>query len=160
MTAIVYCSNTGSTRRYAEALAEKTGLPCLALDEAAAAAPDDVVFLGWVLGGDVQGLKQLRESGLPVKAIGAVGIMAQEADKVKEKNCEEGEAFFFLPGAFDVKKLKGLYKLMAGMISKAIKAKVKDDPGPESEKILGFFENGIDLYSEEAVQQMADFLNA
>ena len=159
MTAIVYVSNTGTTRRYAEALAKKTGLCCVTPDKLNDPLPDEIVFLGWVLGGEIQGLKTLRERGVPLKAVGAVGVMAHEAEKVKEKNCAEDEAFFFLPGAFDVKNLKGLYKLMAGMISKAVKAKVKDDPGPESEKILGFFENGIDLYSEEAVQQMADFLN-
>lgn len=160
MTAIVYQSNTGATKRCAEALAAKTGLPCFPQELPPEEAPDEVVFLGWVLGGEIQGLKKLRESGLPVRAVGAVGIMAQDAAKVREKNCSENEPFFFLPGAFDIKKLKGLYKLMGGMIVKAIRSKVRENPSPDGEKLLGFFEDGVDLYSEEAVQEMADFLNA
>ena len=160
MTAIVYCSNTGSTKRYAEALAQKTGLPCTALDKLGETQTDDVVFLGWVLGGEIQGLKKLRESGAAVKAVAAVGVMAQEAEKVKEKNCKEDEPFFFLPGAFDMKNLHGIYKLMCGMIVKAIKAKIKDAPGAEGEKVLGFFENGVDLFSEDALQPLADYLSA
>ncbi|MBQ4365844.1 MAG: hypothetical protein IKH12_04360 [Clostridia bacterium] len=158
MTAIVYVSNTGTAKRYAEALAEKTGWPCFAADKYAGTA-DDAVFLGWVLGGEIQGLKKLRESGAAIRAVGAVGVLAQEADKVREKNCPAGEPFFFLPGAFDVKKQKGLYKLMCGMLVKAIKAKVKNSPDKEGEKILSIFENGVDLYSEEALQEMADSLN-
>lgn len=160
MTAILYVSNTGSTKRYAEALAQKTGLPLLTRDKPGDTRPDDVVFLSWVLSGEIQGLQKLRERGVPIRAIGAVGIMAQEAEQVRAKNCKDGEPFFFLPGAFDIKKQKGIYKLMCGMLVKAIKSKVKDNPGEEAEKILGIFEKGVDLYSEEALQAMVDFLTA
>ena len=159
MTAIVYLSNTGTAKRYAEALSAKTGLPCVAADRFDNAA-DNVVFVGWVLGGEIQGLKKLRESGVPLRAVAAVGVLANEAQQVKEKNCAAEEPFFFLPGAFDLKKQKGLYKLMCGMLVKAIKAKVKENPGEDGEKILAIFENGVDLFSEEALQQLADFLRA
>lgn len=159
MTAIVYTSNTGTAKRYAEALSDQTGLPCFAADRFDGAA-DDAVYIGWVLGGEIQGLKTMRESGVPLKAVAAVGVIAQDADKVKEKNCQEGEPFFFLPGAFDVKKQKGLYKLMCGLLVKAIKTKLKENPGEEGEKILSIFENGVDLFSEEALQALADFLRA
>lgn len=159
MTTIFYSSNTGTTRRYAELLSEKTGCPCLPLDKWESAETDDAVFLGWVFGGDIQGLNQMKETGLPLRAVGAVGIMAQDKDAVREKNCPD-LPFCFLPGAFDLKKLKGMYKLMAGMIVKVIRSKLKEAPSEESEKILGFFENGIDLFSEDALAPLVEMLTA
>lgn len=159
MTTIVYTSNTGTTRRYAELLAEKTGLPCLPLAELETAETDDVVFLGWVFGGDIQGLGQIKETGLPLRAVGAVGIMEQDKEAVREKNCPD-LPFYFLPGAFDLKKLKGIYKLMAGMIAKVIKSKMKEQPQAENEKILGFFADGIDLFDEAALSPLVELLTA
>jgi len=158
MTTIFYNTNTGTTRRYAELLSEKTGCPCFPLSDWEIAETDDAVFLGWVLGGDIQGLKQMKETGLPLRGVGAVGIMLQDKESVHEKNCPD-LPFAFLPGAFDVKKLKGIYKLMAGMIVKVIKDKLKDVKNEESEKILGFFENGIDLFSEAALAPLVELLS-
>ena len=153
MTTILYSTNTGTTRRYAELLSEKTGCPCLPLDKWERAETGDAVFLGWIFGGDIQGLKQMQETGLTLRAVGAVGIMEQDKAQVQEKNCPD-LPFCFLPGAFELKKLKGMYKLMAGMIAKVIKGKLKDNKDPESEKILGFFENGIDLFDEAALEPL------
>ncbi len=159
MTTIFYTTNTGTTRRYAERLSEKTGCPCLPLAEWETAETDDAVFLGWIFGGDIQGLHQMKETGLPLRAVGAVGIMAQDKDAVREKCCPE-LPFCFLPGAFDLKNLKGMYKLMAGMIVKMIKGKLKQAPSAEGEKILGFFENGIDLFDEDALAPLVEILVA
>lgn len=159
MTTIFYTTNTGTTRRYAELLSEKTGCPCLPLDKWESAETDDAVFLGWVFGGDIQGLKQMKETGLPLRAVGAVGIMAQDKDAVHEKCCPD-LPFCFLPGAFDLKNLKGMYKLMAGMIVKMIKSKLKESPSEENAKILGFFENGIDLFDEAALEPLVQILTA
>ena len=157
MTTIFYNTNTGTTRRYAELLSKKTGLPCLPLAEWETAETDDAVFLGWVFGGEIQGLKQMKETGLILRAVGAVGVMAQDKDTVHEKCCPD-LPFAFLPGAFDLKNLKGMYKLMAGMIVKMIKGKLKESQSEENEKILGFFENGIDLFDEAALEPLVQLL--
>ena len=154
MTTIYYQTNTGTTKRYAERLSERTGLPCLPAEKATAAG--DAVFLGWVFNGEVQGLSRLLEAGVPLKAVGAVGIMEQEADKVRAA-CGE-LPFFFLPGAFDIKKQKGMYKLMSGMIVRAIRAKVKANPTPEGERVLAIFEQGVDLFREDALDALAALL--
>ena len=157
MTTIFYTTNTGTTRRYAQALSEKTGCPCLPLDDWQKAQTDDAIFLGWIFGGDMQGLAKMKETGLPLRAVGAVGIMEQEKDKVQEKCCPD-LPFCFLPGAFDVKKQKGIYKMMANMLVKAIKGKLKESPSPDNEKILNFFENGIDLFDEDALAPLVEML--
>ncbi len=50
--AIVYTSQTGFTARYAALLAERTGLPCRPLKEAAALPRGTaVIYLGWLCAG-------------------------------------------------------------------------------------------------------------
>ena len=47
MTAIVYTTNTGSTKRYAEMLGEKTGFPVFDLSKAASVEKDsEIIYLG------------------------------------------------------------------------------------------------------------------
>ena len=56
--AIVYTSQTGFTARYAALLAERTGLPCRPLKEAAALPRGTaVIYLGWLCAGGIKGLK-------------------------------------------------------------------------------------------------------
>ena len=79
MTAIVYVSNTGSAKTYAEMLSEKTGFSaydfkdCGSVPEGA-----EVIFIGWVMAGGVQGLKEAREKFGTLKAVIAVGMMKSE----------------------------------------------------------------------------------
>ena len=55
--AIVYTSQTGFTARYAALLAERTGLPCRPLKEAAALPRGTaVIYLGWLCAGGIKGL--------------------------------------------------------------------------------------------------------
>ncbi|MEA4833486.1 hypothetical protein SDC9_73022 [bioreactor metagenome] len=58
MNAVVYKSNTGFTEKYARLLGERTGLPVMPLEEARRLPQGtDIVFLGWVMAGNVMGLK-------------------------------------------------------------------------------------------------------
>ena len=55
MNAIVYTTNTGSTKRYAQLLGNETGLPVYALGEAEKTlSPGAKIFyLGWIQAGAV-----------------------------------------------------------------------------------------------------------
>ena len=47
MATIIYCSNTGSAKRYAELLSEKTGLPSVDFaDRASVSADEEIIFIG------------------------------------------------------------------------------------------------------------------
>ena len=60
MVSIVYVTNTGSSKKYAEMLSEKTGYPCYSLADSDAAVGGDVIFIGWVMAGTLQGLSEAR----------------------------------------------------------------------------------------------------
>lgn len=159
MISIVYVTNTGSSKKYAEMLSEKTGYPCYDFAHSDEAVGTEVVFIGWVMAGAVQSLSEARVKFGTLKAVVAVGIMKSESQdaSIKEKN-SINEPFFSLPGAFDMKKLSGMYKMMMGMMVKMLKSKLKDSDDPKSKEVVEKFEDGFDMVSEENLGELLEFL--
>ena len=159
MVSIVYVSNAGSSKRYAEMLSEKTGYPCYAFSDSDKAVGTDVIFIGWVMAGAVQGLSEARVKFGTLKAIVAVGMMKRDSQDaaIKEKN-SISEPYFSLAGAFDIKKLSGMYKMMMGMMIKMIKGKLKESDDPKAKEVVEKFEEGFDMVSEENLSDILAFL--
>lgn len=144
ISAIVYTSNTGFTRRYAEMLAGKTGLP--ACDLAGGAVPGrgtSVLYLGWLCAGGVKGLKKAR-GRFHVKAVCAVGLAPDSNGKVLE---EQDLPAFYLRGGYAPERLTGIYKLMMKpMASMIAKAPAEDEHQREMKEAMV---HGGDFVSEE-----------
>ncbi len=160
MTSIVYVTNTGSSKTYAEMLSEKTGYNAYSLaDSGSVPEGSEVIFIGWVMAGAVQGLKEAREKFGNLKAVIAVGMMKgekQDAD-IKEKNAIT-EPFFSLPGAFDINKLTGMYKMMMGMMVKMMKSKLKESDDPKAKEVVEKFQEGFDMIDEKHLDSVLEFL--
>ena len=159
MISIVYVSNAGSSKRYAEMLSEKTGYTCYAYADSNDAVGTEVIFISWVMAGAVQGISEARVKFGTLKAVVAVGMMKSESQDatIKEKN-DISEAFFSLAGAFDMKKLTGMYKMMMGMMVKMIKGKLKESNDPKAKEVVEKFEEGFDMVSEENLGDILEFL--
>jgi hypothetical protein len=160
MVSIVYVSNAGSSKRYAEMLAEKTGYPCYAYADSNDAVGTEVIFISWVMAGAVQGISEARVKFGTLKAVVAVGMMKSESQdaSLKEKN-NVSETFFSLAGSFDIKKLSGMYKMMMGMMMKMLKAKLKESDEPKAKEMVDKFEEGFDFVSEENLGELVEFLS-
>ena len=160
MKAIVYVTNTGSTEKYAQMLSEKTGIPAYPFAKSDEVAEDaEVIFMGWVMAGAVQGLAEAREKFGKLYAVCPVGMMKSEKNEadIKAKNNIE-EPMFFLPGDFHIDRLKGMYKMMMGMMMKMMKSKVKELEPEKGEKMLELFEKGVDFVSEENLNSIIEWL--
>ena len=159
MKAIVYTSHAGSTKQYAEMLSAKTGIPAYELSSAEALENAEVIYFGWVMGGDLQGLSKAREAFGTLKVVVAVGMMVSEKTKaeVGEKN-RITEPFFYLPGEFNIKKLKGMYKMMMSMMLRMMKGKVKESDDPADKRALELFENGFNGVKEENLAPIIELL--
>ena len=159
---IVYVTNTGSTKQYAEMLSEKTGFEAVSLGEAvkSLAADDEIIFMGWVMAGTIQGLKEAREAFGNIKAVCAVGMSKSEKNTAEliEKNGIT-EKLFSLQGNFHIDSLKGMYKMMMGMMLKMLKGKLKENPQPDADKIVAAIENGIDCVSEKNLEELLGWLD-
>lgn len=160
MVSIVYVSNTGSSKKYAEILSEKTGYPCYPLSDCDTAVGSDIVFIGWVMAGSLQGLSEARTKFGTLKAVVAVGMMKTESQDaaLKEKN-SISEPFFSLAGAFDIKKLSGMYKMMMSMMLKMIKGKMSESNDPQAKEAVKMFDEGFDMVSEENLGDLIAFLS-
>ncbi len=160
MTVIVYVSNTGSAKSYAEMLSEKTGYPFFDFADAHKVPEDaEVIFIGWVMAGTVQGLKEARDL-FSIRAVCPVGMMKSEKQdaELKSKN-EITEPMFTLMGNFHIDNLKGMYKMMMNMMLKLMKSKLKENDVPDGQKAVEALEKGVDCVSEEQLSEIIEWLD-
>ena len=154
-SAIVYTSNTGFTAQYASLLGGETGLPVYPLEDAAKSLPQSspIVYLGWLTAGKVQGYDK-AVTKFNLQALCAVGMAkcgSQMEDVRKSNNLPQGLPLFTLQGGFDLKKLRGIYRLMMLVMSKTVAKKLaaKPDRTPDEEDMLDLFQNGGNRVSLE-----------
>ena len=154
-SAIVYTSNTGFTAQYASLLGGETGLPVYSLEDALQSLPQSspIVYLGWLTAGKVQGYDK-AVTKFNLQALCAVGMAkcgSQMEDVRKSNNLPQGLPLFTLQGGFDLKKLRGIYRLMMLVMSKTVAKKLaaKPDRTPDEEDMLDLFQNGGNRVSLE-----------
>ena len=120
MEYIVYESNTGFTKQYAEMLSEAVSLPALPMVQAVSKVPrgTEIFFLGWVCGGKITGLPVASKRFI-IDGAAAVGIVYPHPDvvaklsKVNKLSCP----LFYLQGGVDPKKLGYFKRKILSMIA-------------------------------------------
>ena len=154
-SAIVYTSNTGFTAQYASLLGGETGLPVYSLEDASKSLPQSspIVYLGWLTAGKVQGYDK-AVTKFNLQALCAVGMAkcgSQMEDVRKSNNLPQGLPLFTLRGGFDLKKLRGIYRLMMLVMSKTVAKKLaaKPDRTADEDDMLDLFQNGGNRVSLE-----------
>lgn len=150
--AIVYTSNTGYTARYAQALAEKTGLPCRTLEEPGPKG-QRVVYLGWLRAGSLFGLKKAM-SRYDVAALGVVGMSPTPNGKAMEDMTLPA---FYLPGGYAPERLRGINKLMMTVMGKALSRTAPKDP--EEAAMRQAFQEGCDWVEERHLEPLLAWLD-
>ncbi len=157
---IVFESKTGFTKKYAEMLASKTGLKAFrANDISKVSKKEEIIFLGWMKIGKIQGLNKVRKYN--VTAVGGSGsgrTAEPDVETIIARNKIDNIPFFYLRGGcLPLKKLKGIDKIMLSMFVKMLKSrKDKDERLQES---IAIIENGYDGVKEEALAPVLEWLN-
>ncbi len=163
MRAIVYTSNTGFTKEYAEMLGKITDLPVYEINDAKKAIEkgSDIIYLGWLMAGSVRECKKVCKR-YNVKAVCAVGLgetgkltaQAKKANKIPDS----AEAFT-LQGGYAPDKLKGLYKSMMGVAVNAIMKQInsKDELTESDEKMLETLKEGGSYVCEENLSMILEW---
>lgn len=160
VNAIVYTSATGFTRRYAQLLAQTTGLPAYALsDPAGPPAGTKVLYLGWLRAGAVRGLKGARSRWTPA-AVCAVGMAPPEgvdAEGLARRNGLEGAPLFYLRGGYAPERVKGLSRAMMAVMTRSVRwSAAKGDP--QAEAMLPVLLHGADWVDRESLRPVLDWL--
>lgn len=145
-TAIIYVSQTGFTKQYAEWISEETGGECIAFAEAKAkdfSEYDAIVFGSWCHAGLIKNLKwfkerlpQWKEKKTVVFAVGANPAENPEVPKMFPMNFTEEElaqvSVFYCPGGLRYENMKFGSKLLMKMFAKMMAGK-KDKTEEEKE---------------------------
>lgn len=153
---IIYESKTGFTKKYAQMLGEKTNLKVISTKELARVNPgEEVIFLGWLKAGKIQGLKKVRKCKIKVVcATGAAEKAEPDEATVKERNAIGNTPFFYLQGGcLPVDELKGMDKFLMKMFVKMLKT--RPDKAKEAENI----EKGFNGVKEENLEPLLKWLN-
>ena len=136
-TAIIYVSQTGFTKQYAEWLAEEVNGECMTIVEAEKkdlSGYDAVVFGGWCMAGTIKKLDWFKEKMVrwtdKKKAVFAVGASPIENPEIEEafEKIFAGEEWngvsrFYCPGGLRYENMKFGFKMMMKMFSKMMAGK-------------------------------------
>lgn len=143
IAAIVYNSQTGSCKRYADELSRQLHIPAYALGSAPTRADGELIFVTWIMAGSIVGWKKAKKAG-SIAAVVAVG-MAPASEKTAESiraKCAipSQKPVFVLQGGFNINKLpapmKLIMKLKTKDIAKQLEAKKEKNELSAQEKAL------------------------
>lgn len=169
-TVVIYNSQTGFTKRYAEWIAEATGADCFALADAKKKSMDDygaIVFGGWACAGGISKLSWFKSnidkwSGKKLIAfcVGGSPIENPEIDAALKKNFTDAERervnVFYCPGGFNYDKMSAPSKLMMKMFIKALKA--KKDKTEEDEIMIKMISSSYDISDKKYIAPILECL--
>ena len=169
-TIVIYNSQTGFTKRYAEWIAEAAGADCLELSAAKKkdlAAYDAIIFEGWACAGNISKLSWFkgnidRWAGKKLIAfcVGASPIDNPEIDIALKRNLNESEykkvKIFYCPGGLNYEKMSTPSKLMMKMFVKKLKAQ-KDKT--EAEQIMvKMISSSYDISDRKYIEPILQYL--
>ena len=163
MEAIVYTSNTGTTKEYTELLGSKLSIPVYSLNEAKTnlKADSEIIYLGWIMASSIKGYKKAIKN-YNICAVGAVG-MGATGTQIKEvrtrNNIPADTPVFTLQGGFDINKLHGIYKFMMKIMVKTAGKGLSDkqDRTSEEDQMLDMILHGGNYVSEENLKEILNW---
>ncbi len=169
-TVVIYTSQTGFTKRYAEWIAEACGADCYEISEAKKKNMDDyeaIVYGGWACAGGISKLSWFKSnidkwSGKKLIAfcVGGSPLENPEIDVSLRKNFDETQwekvNVFYCPGGFDYDKMSTTSKLMMKMFIKALKA--KKDKTEEDEIMIKMISSSYDISDKKYIEPILDCL--
>lgn len=159
--AIVYTSNTGYTRQYAQILGEKLHIPVMELQTAMTELPtgNPILYMGWLMAGKVQGYRKAARR-YRVLAVCAVGINASgsQIESVRKANdILPTLPVFTLQGGYDLHRMKGVYRFTMALMTKILEKNLKASAHSEDRAILDLLRHGGSRVSEKNLSAVLDW---
>ncbi|MBQ6886153.1 MAG: flavodoxin [Lachnospiraceae bacterium] len=168
---VIYNSQTGFTKRYAEWIAEESGADCFELSEAKKKRMDNydaIVFGGWACAGGISKLSWFKgnihkwnDKKLIAFCVGGSPLENPEIESALRKNFNEEEwekvNVFYCPGGFNYEKMSAPSKLMMKMFLKTLKA--KKDKTEEEEIMIKMIASSYDISDKKYIEPILECLN-
>lgn len=169
---IIYGSEYGTTKGYAEKLSELTGIPVINFEDVADLSDyEEIIHFGGLYAGGVTGLKNIIKA-LPQNAnliIVTVGV----ADVTNEKNTDhikkeihrqvpqpilDRTTIFHLRGGIDYGTLSFLHKTMMSFVYKKAKKIPEEQRTPEERELIATYNQKVDFVDYDSLKSIIDFM--
>ncbi|MBQ7766184.1 MAG: flavodoxin [Lachnospiraceae bacterium] len=170
-TIVIYNSQTGFTKRYAEWIAEKSGADCMELSAARKKKLDEydaIVYGGWACAGSISkigwfkgNINKWKGKKLIAFCVGGSPIDNPEIEPTLVKLFTEEEkkrvSVFYCPGGFNYEKMSAASKLMMKVFIKTLKA--KKDKTEEEEYMIKMISSSYDISDAKYIEPILECLN-
>ena len=125
--AIVYNSETGYTKKYAEMLSESINLPMFNIEDAKKLLKkgSEIIFMSWVKNAKLQNYNQVARYFVPkmVAVVGLDNLNQNQQLFFKGQNNIECNKLYFLKGGIDLEKLNYINRQKVETYTKKLKDK-------------------------------------
>ncbi len=163
-TVVVYTSQTGFTKRYAEWIAEEAGADCLELAEAKKKNMDHydvIIYGGWACAGGISKLAWFKGNidrwkgkKLIAFCVGGSPLENPEIEPALRGNFTDVQweqvKVFYCPGGFNYEKMSSASKLMMKMFIKSLKA--KKNKTQEEEVMIKMISSSYDISDKKYIE--------
>lgn len=167
---VIYNSQTGFTKRYAQWIAEATGADCFELAEAKKknmSTYEAIIFGSWACAGGISKLSWFKsninkwaEKKLIAFCVGGSPFDSPEIEPALKQNFKESElkkvSVFYCPGGFRYEKMSAPSKLMMKMFIKALKA--KKNKTEADEEMIKMISSSYDISDKKYIQPILNCL--
>ncbi len=172
-TLIIYGSQYGTTKRYADKFAEMTKFPIINYENVKSLDDyNQIIYFGGLYAGGIKGLKSIiKKIPLGTKLIIVTVGLADVTDKeniIKIRNSIKKQIpehlfntslIFNLRGGIDYNKLNFKHKTMMRMLRHFIKKKSTDDLSQEDKDFLESYNKKVDFVDFDSLKQILNVIN-
>ena len=170
-TVVIYNSQTGFTKRYAEWISDAVGAECVELGDAKKRLFDEydaIIFGGWACAGGISKLKWFKSNmqkwngkKLIVYCVGGSPLESPQVPEALRNNFNEDEwekvNAFYCPGGFDYEKMSGKSKLLMKIFLKALSA--KKEKTEEDKNMIEMISHSYDISDKKYIEPVVKYLN-
>ncbi len=167
---VIYNSQTGFTKRYAEWIAEAAGVDCVALSVAKKkdlTPYDTIIFGSWACAGGINKISWFKGNmdkwtgkKLVAFCVGASPIENPEIETALKRIFSEAEQkkvkIFYCPGGFNYEKMAVPFQLAMKVFIKTLKA--KKDKTEEDEIMIKMISSSYDISDKKYIEPILECL--
>lgn len=159
-TIVVYESQAGHTKQYAQWISEELDCECKSRDEISKAQLknyETVIYGGWIMADRISGYDKVKKHISPdvVFAVGACPAYEEVVEELREKN-KLSVPFFYFQGGMNAEKLGFLQKKMIGMA--VSQTKKKENRTRKEDFVVEYLGTNFDFSSKEQIQPLLESL--
>ena len=167
---VIYNSQTGFTKRYAQWIAEAAGAECVELEGVKKRSFDDydaIIFGGWACAGGISKLKWFkahmdnwRGKKLIVYCVGGSPAEAPDIPQALRSNFSDAQwekvKVFYLPGGFNYEQMPSVSKMMMKVFLKTLRA--KKDKTEEEKVMVEMISHSYDISDRKYIEPILEWL--